>query len=549
LFGKATQRWLERLRRRLGGPARTRAIVLFACVLALDTADLASLGAVAGQLKPALHLSNTQLGVLAAVPSLVAAATTLPLGMLADRVRRVPVLTIGIAVWAIAMVLSGASSSFGQLLVVRALLGASAAASAPLVASLVGDLFWPGERGRVYGYILAGQLIGSGFGLIVAGNLAGVSWRAAFWSLALASAAVAVAIWRLLPEPARGGASRLPHGATRILAVEDVENAKEPQDRPVPESEPLAESQPSEPGGRGESESAERRDPAVKRAVRAARVKPRRELVLDRDPAGMGIGEAVRYVLRIPTNVRLIVASALGYFFQAGVNTFGVVFVIARFGASQSEATLLLGVVALGALAGTVFGGRLADRLLGAGHVGARLVVGGAAFLFSSLFFAPGLLSGSLWVAMPLYILAAAALGAPNAPLDAARLDIVPGRLWGRAESVRTVLRTLAVAAAPLLFGFVSDELSSGQRTATKGIAYHASGPGLKYTFLLMLLPMAAGGVLLLRGRRSYPRDVATALVSDERIAASRGAGHAGEPGEGRASHERRGTGEAAPVP
>lgn len=485
--------------------------MLFAFVLALDTADLASLGAVAGQLKPALRLSNTQLGVLAAAPSLVAAATTLPLGMLADRIRRVPVLVISIAVWAVAMVLSGATGSFQQLLVVRALLGASAAASAPLVASLVGDLFWPGERGRVYGYILAGQLIGSGFGLIVAGNLAGASWRAAFWVLALASAAVAFAIWRLLPEPARGGASRLPHGATRILAVEDIENGEEPEDL-------AAAGAPAESAA-SESEPAQRHDPAVKRAVKAARVKPRRELVLERDPARMSIGEAVRYVLSIPTNVRLIVASALGYFFQAGVNTFGVVFVIAAFGATQSEATLLLGVVALGALAGTVLGGRLADRLLGRGRVAARMVVGGGSFVFSALLFAPALLSDNLWVAMPLYMLAAAALGAPNAPLDAARLDIVPGRLWGRAESVRTVLRTLAVAAAPLLFGFVSDELSSGQRTATKGIAYHASGPGLKYAFLLMLLPMAAGGALLLATRRAYPRDVATALVSDERIA------------------------------
>lgn len=540
LFVKASSQLLERLRTRLGGPARTRAIVLFACVLALDTADLASLGAVAGQLKPALHLSNTQLGVLAAMPSLVAAATTLPLGMLADRVRRVPVLVIGIAVWAIAMVLSGAAGSFQQLLAVRALLGASAAASAPLLASLVGDLFWPGERGRVYGYILAGQLVGSGFGLIVAGNLAGASWRAAFWVLALASAAVAVAIWRLLPEPARGGASRLPHGATRILAVEDIENSEEPKDSTALEHRPDPEAQ--------RDPAPERRDPAVKQAVRAARVKPRRELVLERDPAGMSIGQAVRYVLRIPTNVRLIVASALGYFFQAGVNTFGVVFVIARFGASQSEATLLLGVVALGALAGTVLGGRLADRLLGQGRVAARMVVGGGAFVLSSLLFAPALLSASLWVAMPLYILAAGALGAPNAPLDAARLDIVPGRLWGRAESVRTVLRTLAVAAAPLLFGFVSDELASGQRTSTKGIAYHASGPGLKYTFLLMLVPMAAGGALLLATRRSYPRDVATALVSDERMAASGGASHGGEGGEGRSSGER-GPREAAPVP
>lgn len=495
----APKHWTARLRGRLGGPARTRAILLLACVLALDTADLASLGAIAGKLKPALHLDNTQLGVLAAAPSLVAALSTLPLGMLADRVRRVPVLALSMGVWAAAMVLCGASQSFGQLLTVRLLLGATTAASAPLVASLVGDLFWPGERGRVYGYILAGQLLGSGFGLLVSGNVAGWSWRAALWVLAAPSAAIAFAIWRILPEPARGGASRLPHGAKRIRSAEEVAHRTRT-------AAPTA------------TEPVQVRSPALWEALGEAEVSPRKGLVLHNDPASMPLWEAVRYVLRIPTNVRLIVASALGYFFQAGVNTFGVVFVIAHFGVSQSSATLLLGVVALGALAGTVVGGRLADRLLERGQVTARMVVGGVAFLASSLVFAPGLLSRALLVAMPLYILAAAALGAPNAPLDAARLDIVPGRLWGRAESIRTVLRTLAVAAAPLLFGFLSDELATGPRTTTKGFGYHASGPGLKYTFLLMLLPMAAGGVVLLLGRRSYPRDAATAMASDERI-------------------------------
>jgi hypothetical protein len=147
--------------------------------------------------------------------------------------------------------------------------------------------------------------------------------------------------------------------------------------------------------------------------------------------------------------------------------------------------------------------------------------VAGIAFVGSSLLFAPGLAIPALALAMPLYILAAAALGAPNAPLDAARLDIVPAGLWGRAEAVRTVLRTLAVAASPLLFGFVADALASGTRATTKGFGYHASGPGLRYAFLLMLVPMAAGGLLLVwRGARTYPRDVATALASEARGAA-----------------------------
>jgi predicted MFS family arabinose efflux permease len=140
-----------RLREQVGGPARLRVIVLFACVLGLNTADLASLGAVASGLKPALGLDNTQLGILAAAPSLVAVIATLPMGILADRSRRVSWLAVTVGIWAAGMLLAGACGSFRELLIVRLFLGAVTAASGPLIASLVGDLFWPGERGRITG--------------------------------------------------------------------------------------------------------------------------------------------------------------------------------------------------------------------------------------------------------------------------------------------------------------------------------------------------------------------------------------------------------------
>jgi MFS family permease len=485
--GKPPNRLLSALRARLGGPERTRVIVLLACVLALETADLASMGAIAGQLKSALHLHNTELGVLAAAPALIAAVATLPFGVVADRAPRVPLLAISTAVWAGAMLLTAASSSFGMMIVVRLFLGACTAAAAPLISSLVGDLFSPQERGRVYGYILAGQLLGSGFGLLVAGNVAAISWRLALCVLAVPSLALGFAIWRMLPEPARGPAGRLRATSRRSRSSPD-----------------------GEAGGH--------RDPKLARAARGADVEPRAALVLHRDPVSMPLRSAVVYVLRLPTNVMLISASALGYFFQAGVNTFGVVFLIAHFGVSQNAATSLLGLVLLGALVGTILGGRIADALLARGHLPARMAVGGSAFLISSAVFVPGLLTHDLLLSIVLYIVAATALAAPGAPLDAARLDIIPSRLRGRAESVRTVIRTLAVAAAPLAFGWVSDELATGPRTTTRGLGYHASGPGLDYAFLLMLIPMAVGGLILLLGMRAYSRDVVTALASEATI-------------------------------
>ena len=82
----------------------------------------------------------------------------------------------------------------------------------------------------------------------------------------------------------------------------------------------------------------------------------------------MPLWRAVRYVLRVRTNVILIIASALGYLFFAGVQTFAVVLMRSRFHLAQSSATSLLVLIGLGGLVGVVFAGRTADRLLSKGR-------------------------------------------------------------------------------------------------------------------------------------------------------------------------------------
>jgi hypothetical protein len=98
-------------------------------------------------------------------------------------------------------------------------------------------------------------------------------------------------------------------------------------------------------------------------------------------------------------------------------------------------------------------------------------------------------------------VLAAFGLSAQNPPLNAARLDIMPAPLWGRAEGIRTFLRTAAQALAPMLFGFTSDYVFGGGQHA------------LKWTFLVMLAPLAVAALYLFRALRTYPTDVATAAA------------------------------------
>lgn len=236
----------------------------------------------------------------------------------------------------------------------------------------------------------------------------------------------------------------------------------------------------------------------AQRIARRQGVEPDEELPPDFDPRSASGWEAVRYILRV---LVLIAASSAGYLFLGGVQTFGVIFVRREYGLGRSAAISVLALLVLGALLGVLSGGRIADRMLRGGRLDARVLVASAAFGGAALIALPPFLFGwSLPLAVPLFIAATAALSCGNPPLDAARLDVMPPALWGRAEAVRTVLRSLAVAAAPLLFGWLAGELGSG------------SGEALRLTFLIMLAPLAATGLILLYARRTYPGDVAGAL-------------------------------------
>jgi MFS family permease len=466
---------MDRLGDAAHGAARRKILFLLACLLALDSADVSMIGAIAGKLEDALRLSNTELGLLASAPSLFSALATIPIGVLTDRVSRVRLLSISVFAWSLAMAASGLTGSFMMLLVTRLGLGIATATSGPTVSSLVGDYFSSRERGRVYGLILSGELVGAGVGFVVSGEIATVlTWRAAFFVLALPTLVLAIVLWRSLPEPARGRRE-----------VERHENT------------------------------------LAQRTVDEQNVPPQEELVLHRDPARMSLWQATRYVLKVRTNVILIVASALGYFYFTGVQTFGLVFFRGRYGLSQGTATLLLALLGVGAIVGVVAGGRLADRLLEAGRVNGRVVVGGVSYVLAAVLFLPALLGHSLAFSLPLYLAAGIAFAARNPALDAARLDVMHHRLWGRAEAIRTLLRRVIVATAPVLFGFLADELSASRahHTTQHGFGATASASGLHAAFLLLLVSLLASGLLTFRARRTYPRDVATAVASEEATA------------------------------
>src|SRR5581483_12245004 len=108
-----------------------------------------------------------------------------------------------------------------------------------------------------------------------------------------------------------------------------------------------------------------------------------------------GIVAATKYVLRVRTNVILILASAGGYYFIAGVQTFGIEFAKDQYGVGQALANLLLLVVGIGAVLGVLAGGVVGDVLVRRRHLNGRVIISAVSAAAATVLFLPALFTSS----------------------------------------------------------------------------------------------------------------------------------------------------------
>ena len=384
--------------------------MLLASMLALTSANAATIGAIAPQVRHAFDVDNTAIGVLASSATAAAAVATVPFGILVDRWERTRLLAIAAVLIGVVTLLSSLAGSFAFLFVTRVALGALTGVAGPGVASLLGDTFHESRRGRSYGAVLAGELVGAGAGFAVAGELAVVNWRASFVVLAPPAFVVAWFL-RRLPEPVRGGMVTNFGGE----ANEDAPNDERPN-REVMERW--------------------------------------RQLSLPR---------TVLYVLSVPTFVIFVFSGACSYFYFAGLRTFGVEYASDQYGVSQAVATAMFLLVGTGGLLGVLVAGRLGDRMERR-HPAGRVLVAAIALFGASAAFVPAILSHSYLVGLPLMTAGAFGLAAATPPISAGRLQVMPPGLWGRAEGIQGVLRQVGDSLGPVAFGFAGDRLSGGGR-------------------------------------------------------------------------------------
>jgi predicted MFS family arabinose efflux permease len=185
-------------------PGAVYALVVLFAINLMNFFDRQIIGGVGEGIRREWALSDTALGLLGTVFTLLYAVVGLPLGRLSDRKERRTILAAGVFLWSLLTAASGLARSFAQLIVARLGVGVGEATCSPASTSLIGDLFPATARARAVAIWMLGLPLGLGLANGAGGwILQNWGWRNAFYIAAIPGLACAAAAL-LMREPPRG---------------------------------------------------------------------------------------------------------------------------------------------------------------------------------------------------------------------------------------------------------------------------------------------------------------------------------------------------------
>jgi len=182
-------------------------VCLLALVYTMNFLDRQIVSILAEPIRKDLNLSDTQLGMLSGIFfALFYTGFGIPIGWMADRVRRVWIISGACALWSLFTALCGTATSFLQLALFRMGVGIGEAGGSPPSYSLISDYFKPEERGTALAIYSLGVPAGSMFGSALGGWIAAEhGWRMAFFVMGVPGIILALLVLLVVKEPKRGG--------------------------------------------------------------------------------------------------------------------------------------------------------------------------------------------------------------------------------------------------------------------------------------------------------------------------------------------------------
>jgi MFS family permease len=472
------------------------AVVLLALINVINYVDRNVIFVLFEPIKRDLDLSDAQLGWLGSAYVVVYALSAVPLGMLSDLKSRRAVIATGVTVWSSFTALGGLARNFWQLFFCRSMVGVGEASYTPAAQSLIADYFPERGRALALGVFWGGLALGGVLGIWVGGELEGLyGWRAAFLAVGIPGFILAT-LASQLRDPTRL--------QTQFPILEQLRRLELGAWRVVKASWPLWTSALLGAGGAylanqlaGSSDldvavfsAFAGVGAAVFIALSVRRVLRSRHQPPVEHPQAQEMLKAARVVLRTPTLAWLFVGGALITFSMNGLVAWSPSYMQRELGLTPAVVGRTIGLWGLFAgVLGTVFGGRLGDRLSEVIPSG-RVIAGAAGFLAGAPLAFWLLHIRDLDLFIPVFFTTLFFFTWYHGPMTAAIFDVVPPQVGASVIGTYVFFTHIAGdAIAYPLVGTLSDRF------------------GLSAAMLILPTAAFLGGLLVLMAMRTVARD------------------------------------------
>lgn len=185
--------------------------------------DRMSLNYLTPLIAPQFHLTKAQVGLLSSALALAWAVSSLVLGAVSDRVGRRPILVPAVFAFSILSWISGITQRFGQLLLVRTLMGFAEGPTWSTITATIEESSAPQHRGRNVGIVVsAAALVGHAVAPVLTTQVGTrFGWRVAFCVAGIPGIILGILLWRYVRESNRSLASlSRPKGGSPTLSHE-----------------------------------------------------------------------------------------------------------------------------------------------------------------------------------------------------------------------------------------------------------------------------------------------------------------------------------------
>jgi MFS family permease len=189
-----------------GKPYLIFTIVLLMLISTLRMADYELLAPLFAPISKELGVNDLQFGMIRSVADVVTIVGIILFGLLADRMRRCDLLTLGILGWSVAALVTGYTRTFFQLFLANTFMRFFQATYSPTVYPMLSDLVPRRSRGIVLGLMGTTFALGTVLGLALPVALGTDHWRTSFIFFGAPGLVLGLLALVFLREPVRGSA-------------------------------------------------------------------------------------------------------------------------------------------------------------------------------------------------------------------------------------------------------------------------------------------------------------------------------------------------------